>query len=244
MEKKIFTSAEEFSGGDMEAIVLAGGLGTRLRRVVSDVPKVLAPVGKKPFLDIILDDLSRKGVNRVVLAVGYLKDQIIRHVSNRGFDMEIAFSVEEEPLGTGGAIKRACGLCAAERVFVVNGDTFFDVALSDMMTFSVAHEADITVAAKKMIDFDRYGTLGIDGDIITGMREKMPCAVGYINGGVYCLRREFVLNVPHEKFSFERDVLEKSFAHGRVCAFISDGYFIDIGVPEDYARAQVELLKI
>lgn len=239
MAKKIFTSVENVDS--MEAVVLAGGLGTRLRHVVSDVPKVLAPVGKKPFLDIILTDLERKGFKHIVLAVGYLKEQIIRHIENSGFDMQIDFSAEEEPLGTGGAIKRACGLCASKNVFVVNGDTFFDVALSDIIMFSLAHNADITVAAKKMIDFDRYGTLSIDGDFITGMREKMPCAVGYINGGIYCLRRDFILSVPHEKFSFERDVLEKSYAHGRVCAFISDGYFIDIGVPEDYERAKAEL---
>ena len=239
MAKKIFTSAE-----GMEAIVLAGGLGTRLRQVVSDVPKVLAPVGDTPFLDIILSDLSRKGVKRVVLAVSYLKEQIIRHIERNDFGIQTDFSVEEEPLGTGGAIKRACSLCTAERVFVVNGDTFFDVALSDMMKFSLAHEADITVAAKKMTDFDRYGTLGIEGDFITGMKEKMPCPVGYINGGIYCLRRDFILNMPQEKFSFEKDVLEKSYAHGNVCAFISDGYFIDIGVPEDYERAKSELAKI
>lgn len=227
----------------MEAVVLAGGLGTRLRHVVSDVPKVLAPIGDVPFLDFILADLKKKGIVRVILAVGYRREQIIRHIEGNDFGMQIDFSVEEQPLGTGGAVKRACGLCRDENVFVVNGDTFFDVDLSSMMKFCLAHNADITIAAKKMINFERYGTLKIENDFVIEMNEKMPCDVGYINGGIYCLRRDFILNIPQEKFSFEKDVLEKFYVNKNIFAFISDGYFIDIGVPEDYERAKKELAK-
>ena len=218
-------------------------MGTRLRSVVANVPKVLVPVGDRPFLDIILADLKRKGIKCVILAVSYLREQIINHVENSDFGLQIDFSVEEQPLGTGGAIKRACELCTAENFFVINGDTFFDVDLPAMMNFSLAHNADITAAAKKMTNFDRYGTLSIDNDFIVDMKEKMPCAVGYINGGIYCLRRDFILSIPQEKFSFEKDVLEKSYALKNVCAFISDGYFIDIGIPEDYERAKMELVN-
>ena len=228
----------------MEAVVLAGGFGTRLRNVVSDVPKVLAPVGDIPFLDIILIDLNRKGIRRVVLAVSYLKEQIIQHVETNDFGLKIDFSIEEEPLGTGGAIKQACSFCRSENIFVVNGDTFFDVNLPGMMKFSLSHKADITVAAKQMFNFNRYGTLVIDNDFIVDMKEKLPCSEGYINGGIYCLRRDFISSIPQERFSFERDILEKSYANKNVCAFISEGYFIDIGVPEDYERAQLELVKI
>lgn len=228
----------------MEAVILAGGLGTRLRSVVADVPKVLVPVGNRPFLNIILTDFKRKGISRIVLAVSYLREQIINYVENSDFGLQIDFSVEEQPLGTGGAIKRACELCTAENFFVINGDTFFDVDLPGMMKFSRVHNADITVAAKKMFNFDRYGTLKIDNDSITEIKEKIPCEVGYINGGIYCLRRDFILSIPQEKFSFEKDILEKSYALKNVCAFVSDGYFIDIGVPEDYKRAKAELAKL
>lgn len=235
MAKKTSMRAE-----DVEAVVLAGGLGTRLRNVVSDVPKVLAPVAGKPFLDIVLRDLQAKGITRVVLAISYLREKIINYVEANDFGMQTDFSVEDEPLGTGGAIKQAIGFCNSENIFVVNGDTFFDVNLSQMLDFHNSRSSDITVAVKFMQNFNRYGNIKIADDIIIDMREKMPCDSGYINGGIYCLRREFILNIPREKFSFEKDILENYYAQKNICAFVSDGYFIDIGVPEDYSRANLE----
>ena len=141
--------------------------------------------------------------------MSYLKEQIIQHVKDNDFGMQIYFSVEEEPLGTGGAIKRAFNLCKNKNVFVVNGDTFFDVDLTSMMNFALTHNVDITVATKKMINFERYGTLKIENDFVIEMNEKMPCDVGYINGGIYCLRRDFLIGIPQEKFSFEKDILDR-----------------------------------
>ena len=222
----------------MEAIVLAGGFGTRLRPILPNIPKVLAPINGVPFLDIVLEDLRCKGISRVVLAVSYLREQIIQYVKSRNFSMDVSFSIEEYPLGTGGAIKKAAYLCKSENIFVVNGDTFFDVNLEDMMNFHTSGKAPITIAAKKMYNFDRYGSITLDGDTVTEIREKKTCAEGYINGGIYCIRRDFILNLTGEKFSFENDVLEKNYNQRNIFAYVSDGYFIDIGVPQDYALAE------
>ncbi len=218
----------------MEAIVLAGGFGTRLAHVVSDVPKPMAPVCNRPFLRFILDDLQRKGVERVILAVGYKQEVIRDYFGEHYRGMQIVYSSEDEPLFTGGAIKKALRLCKEERVFVVNGDTFFDVNLQDMMRA----QAEIVVAVKQMHDFSRYGTVRVDDGRIRGFCEKKPCKQGYINGGVYLISRIVLENYPQGKFSFEKDILESRLSEIDMAAVESTGYFIDIGVPEDYATAQ------
>ena len=220
----------------MEAVVLAGGLGTRLRSVVKDIPKCMAPVAGEPFLSYVLEWLGRYGVSRVVLSVGYLRDEVINWVSGRSFPFEVVFAVEEEPLGTGGAIKYALSKCRERKVVVVNGDTFFPVDL-DALPF----DAPITVALKPMKSFDRYGAVDLAPDgIITAFREKAPVKEGLINGGVYALTGLDLGSMP-EKFSFEKDLLEPLSARGRVRGWVSDRYFLDIGVPEDYALAQTQL---
>lgn len=219
----------------MEAIVLAGGFGTRLSHVVSGVPKPMAPVCNRPFLRFILDDLQEKGVERVVLAVGY-KYQIIQDYfgnSYRGIRLE--YSIEDTPLFTGGAIKKALAKCQSAKVFVVNGDTFFDVDLQEMSQV----DAPLVVAVKELENFDRYGTVSVsEGNIITGFHEKQPCAKGYINGGIYYIDRILLDSIDKETFSFEKEVLETVYQTFAVPAYISNGFFIDIGVPEDYYAAQ------
>lgn len=220
----------------MEAVVLAGGLGTRLRSVVKDIPKCMAPVAGEPFLSYVLEWLGRYGVSRVVLSVGYLRDEVINWVSGRSFPFEVVFAVEEEPLGTGGAIKYALSKCRERKVVVVNGDTFFPVDL-DALPF----DAPVTVALKPMESFDRYGAVDLAPDgTITAFREKAPVKEGLINGGVYALNGLDLGSMP-EKFSFEKDLLEPLSARGRVRGWVSDRYFLDIGVPEDYALAQTQL---
>ena len=231
----------------MEAVVLAGGLGTRLRSVVSDLPKCMAPIFRhpracpgdlkqEPFLSYVLDWLGRYGVSRVILSVGYLKEAVIEWVSAQEFPFEVDFAVEEEPLGTGGAIRFALSKCRDRKVIVVNGDTFFPVDL-DAMPF----DSPITVALKPMKDFDRYGAVFVatDGTVVA-FHEKEPVKEGLINGGVYALNGLDLSSFP-EKFSFEKDVLEPLSAKGKVGGWVSDRYFLDIGVPEDYALAQTEL---
>ena len=224
----------------MEAIILAGGLGTRLRSVVSEVPKCMAPVDGRPFLQYMLEWLSRYDVSHVVLSVGYLKEVIFSFMDSRACPFEISYAVEEEPLGTGGGIRLALTKCREDRVIVLNGDTFFDVDL-DALSFT----APVTLALKPMRNFDRYGAVDWDGELVTGFHEKAACAEGLINGGVYALvRSQLDFAFQPKRFSFEKDLLEPLAAAHLVAGQVQDGYFIDIGIPEDYARAQRELPEI
>ena len=224
----------------MEAIILAGGLGTRLRSVVSEVPKCMAPVDGKPFLQYVLAWLSRFDITHVVLSVGYLKEQIIDFVQAREWPFEISYAVEKEPLGTGGGIRLALQKCRGKQVFVLNGDTFFNIDLN-----ALSFSAPVTLALKPMRDFDRYGAVDWNGDLVTGFHEKQPCAEGLINGGIYAIdRSQLDIALYPKKFSFEKDLLEPLAGYGLVAGEVQDGYFIDIGIPEDYARAQRELPEI
>lgn len=224
----------------MEAIILAGGLGTRLRSVVSEVPKCMAPVDGRPFLQYMLEWLSRYDVSHVVLSVGYLKEVIFSFMDSRAWPFEISYAVEDEPLGTGGGIRLALTKCREDRVIVLNGDTFFDVDL-DALSFT----APVTLALKPMRNFDRYGAVDWDGELVTGFHEKAACAEGLINGGVYALvRSQLDFAFQPKRFSFEKDLLEPLAAAHLVAGQVQDGYFIDIGIPEDYARAQRELPEI
>lgn len=219
----------------VEAIILAGGFGTRLAHVVSDVPKPMAPVCNRPFLRFILDDLQEKGVEKVVLAVGYKREIIQEYFGNSYRGMQIEYSVEDTPLFTGGAIKKALTKCQNNKVFIINGDTFFDVDLQAMSQI----DAPLVMAVKELENFDRYGTVSFSAEnIITGFREKQSCKKGYINGGVYYMERTLMNGIGKETFSFEKEVLEAVFRTFPVPVYISNGFFIDIGVPEDYQVAQ------
>ncbi len=226
-----------------EAVVPAGGFGTRLRSVVSELPKPMAPVQGRPFLEFVLDELADQGLERAILAVGYKADLIRAHFGEEYRSMQLVYSFEEEPLGTGGGILQAVSMADAESVFVLNGDTLFRVSLERLFNRFDLSSSLLTAALKEMHDFDRYGTVLVnDHGVITGFREKRPMATGLINGGVYLLSKQlFNLKPLPEKFSFEQEILEAEYLRGRFHAEIFDGYFIDIGIPEDYARAQVEL---
>ena len=224
----------------MEAVILAGGLGTRLRSVVSEVPKCMAPVDGKPFLQYMLEWLSRFDVSHVVLSVGYLREVIFAFIDSREWPFEISYAVEEEPLGTGGGIRLALTKCREDRVIVLNGDTFFNVDLK-ALTFA----APVTLALKPMRNFDRYGAVDLAGGLVTGFHEKTACTEGLINGGVYALvRSRLDLAFYPGRFSFEKDLLEPLAAARLVAGQVQEGYFIDIGIPEDYTRAQRELPEI
>ena len=224
----------------MEAIVLAGGLGTRLSGVIGEIPKCMAPVGGKPFLQYQLEWLSRFDVSHVVLSVGYLREQVMDFVNAREWPFKVSYAVEKEPLGTGGGIRLALSKCKGKQVYVLNGDTFYNVDLR-ALTFT----APVTLALKPMRDFDRYGAVDWDGDLVNAFKEKAYCADGLINGGVYAIdRSQLDMSLFPKSFSFEREVLEPLANYGLVAGEVQDGYFIDIGIPEDYARAQRELPEI
>lgn len=224
----------------MEAIILAGGFGTRLQHVVSDVPKPMAPMNDKgtPFLSVLLKKLAEEGITHVVLSTGYMSEVIENYFGKEYAGIYIDYSVEEIPLFTGGAVKMALSKCEEDTIFVLNGDTYFDVDLAAMGKFHAERRADFTVAIKEMHDFDRYGTVEVQDNRIISFREKQFCQDGWINGGIYCLNRPLLSDVPMTKFSMERDFMEKKVIELKMMAFPSQGYFIDIGIPEDYALAQ------
>ena len=218
----------------MEAIILAGGFGTRLKHIVSDVPKPMAPINNKPFLEYILDDIEKKGINHVVMAVGYMKEKIEEYFKNQYKEMKISYSEEETPLGTGGAIKKALSLCTKENIFIINGDTFYDVDLKEMKAFHIENKSSLTLAVKEMENFDRYGSLIIENNKIIKFEEKKTKAKGKINGGVYLIKKDIFQNIKEESFSFEKEILEDK--ETEKYAYESNGYFIDIGIPEEYHK--------
>ena len=226
-----------------EAIILAGGLGTRLRSAVRDVPKCMAPVAGRPFLWYLLDALRDTQVKRVVLSVGYLREAVMEGIDPSEWPFEIDWAVEETPLGTGGGIRLALSRCRGDRVAVLNGDTLYDADLDALIERSEGQA--IALALKPLRDFDRYGAVVLEGERVTAFREKAPCAEGLVNGGVYAVDRRLLdLSGLPEKFSFEKEVLSPMAAAGRLAGYVDDGYFIDIGIPEDYARAQQELPEL
>ncbi|WP_345972451.1 D-glycero-D-manno-heptose 1-phosphate guanosyltransferase [Sulfurimonas diazotrophicus] len=225
----------------MEAIVLAGGLGTRLRSVVSELPKPMAPVGGKPFLEYIFQYLKKNGIERIVLSVGYKWESIRDYFGEEYEGMALIYSVEDEPLGTGGAIKKAFESVKSENVFIINGDTFFDVPLQTLND-QLNPDSKLLLSLKRMHRFDRYGCVESDSTgKVTAFTEKGYRESGNINGGVYLASADLFESFDlDEKFSFEA-FMEEYFDALGVRAVVFDGYFIDIGIPEDYSRAEDEL---
>lgn len=228
----------------MECVILAGGMGTRLRSVVSELPKCMAPVAGKPFLHYIVSSLETFGFDHIIFSLGYKHECIEEWIASLQCSAQIDFVVEEEPLGTGGGVRYALSKAREEDVFVLNGDTFFDVDCADMLALHRSAGAAATIALRPMHDFDRYGTvtLGEDGCSVTAFLEKKHCDDGLINGGVYVIHRDALAALP-EKFSMEKDFFEKIVGSGRVAGYVSDGYFIDIGIPSDYGLAQQDFAE-
>jgi len=219
----------------MTAIILAGGLGTRLRSVIKHLPKCMAPINGIPFLSFILKKLSLSGFKVVILAVGYMKEVIIDTYKSKFENIEIHYSIEEEPLGTGGAILKAVKLVKDDYFFVLNGDTYFDVDLKIMFNY----KSDFLLASKKMNDVSRYGNLIIENNIIKSFGEKGSFGEGFINGGVYLIYKDFLKTFTFPlKLSFEKDFLEKYVALGLFHNLTFDNLFIDIGIPSDFELAQ------
>jgi D-glycero-alpha-D-manno-heptose 1-phosphate guanylyltransferase len=223
----------------VEAIVLAGGLGTRLRKVVSDLPKPMAPIGDRPFLYYILQYLHKQGVKRIILSVGYKWESIKECFGEAFEDMELIYSVENEPLGTGGAIKKAFSFVKSEEVYIVNGDTFFDVPLNSL---KLEKSSQLMLSLKEMKDFDRYGCVeSSQNGIVTTFTEKEHRKLGNINGGIYLVSKDiFKPYRVNENFSFE-EFMQNNVEKLQITSKVFDNYFIDIGIPEDYATAQREL---
>jgi len=229
-----------------EAVILAGGLGSRLRSLVSEVPKPMAQVTGKPFLSFLLDYLASSGVQRVILSVGYMHEAIRGCFGPSYNSMELSYVVEEKPLGTGGALKRSLSDARTGSILVLNGDSYLRLDASSFAGFHFSNRSTVTIAVKKMEECDRYGTVHLDGDKVSAFAEKGLTKSGYINAGVYLLDvdRCGLLEVKEDCFSFEKDFLQYRKGEGSVYAFICNDYFIDIGIPEDYMRAQKELSNL
>ncbi len=231
-----------------EAIILAGGLGTRLRPVIPDVPKCMAPINGKPFLYYLLENFKNKGVENFIFSVGHLHEMIEKYLAENYGYLNYKISLETEPLGTGGAIKSACGKASQEKILVCNGDTFYNIDVDVLYQFHEEKKGSCSLCLKPMHNFDRYGAVELNSDYsIKSFKEKKFYTSGLINGGIYALRVSDFLkeNLP-EKFSFEKDYLENNIQQPgekqKLFGIIQDKYFIDIGIPGDYEKAQRELL--
>lgn len=229
----------------MECIILAGGFGTRLQSVVSDVPKCMAPINDQPFLYYLLEYLSTQGCEKLIFSLGYKSDVVLDWL-NTNSPLPFDYVIENEPLGTGGGIQLALSKTEQQHVIVVNGDTMFCVNLQELMGVHNSKNAEATIALKPLQDFDRYGTVDINSEsTIDKFKEKNYCKEGLINGGVYCINRQKILERGlSENFSFETDYLSKYVDQKKFYGYVSDEYFIDIGIPEDYAQAQVDFKRI
>jgi D-glycero-alpha-D-manno-heptose 1-phosphate guanylyltransferase len=225
----------------LEVIVLAGGEGRRLQPVVSDLPKPMANISGRPFLWWLMTRLSRQQVDRVIFSVGYKAEVIRDYFGNAFSGIDIAYSEETEPLGTGGAIRLALEQAREAHVVVLNGDTYTDIELRGITDELEHSTSDLVIAVAHLQDVSRYGAVRFDGEnaAITSFNEKEGVSPGYINAGIYCLRRNLfdTYSVP-TRFSFERDFLSKYLSILRPVAFPGVRSFIDIGVPEDFTRAQ------
>ena len=224
----------------MEAIILAGGLGTRLQGVIGAQPKCMAIVNERPFLSWIFEYLIRQKCTRVILSLGYKHDVVVNWVHEQTLPFAVDYVVESEPLGTGGGLQLALLMAKEEDVVVLNGDTMFAVNLFEFFNFHKSRGAKTTLALKLMYNFDRYGLVNIDEEgQVTSFEEKQYRENGLINGGVYVINRpSFLAKDFPERFSFEKEYLEKHVHTEPIYGYCGKEYFIDIGVPDDYAQAQ------
>ena len=229
----------------IDYVILCGGQGKRLRFVVSQVPKVLAPVGGKPFLDILIAYLQTQGAKRVILSTGYKADVIERHCRGRFQNLAIVFSHEKSPLGTGGAIKKACAMIRSKDFFVLNGDSFCRLDFKKLLAAHKKNNALATLAVSKVKGTKDYGTmtLGDAGRVLAFEEKTKGARNAYVNVGVYCFRRDIDTFMPRKnKFSIERDffpnLVGKDFY-----GFVTTQKFIDIGTPQRYRQAGRYFIK-
>lgn len=226
----------------MEAIILAGGKGTRLRSVVPDLPKPMADIGGVPFLEILLRRLEKFGFSHVVLSLGYKAEVIISYIENNSYNMQISCEVEQNSLGTGGAARRALSKCTEDHVYILNGDTYLEFDVTDIETIWDAEKKPM-ILGYYAADTSRYGRLVIQDDLVMGFIEKGEVGSGFINGGCYVIPIRYLDDWPLDKaFSIENDHFPHSIEIEKMRFVELKGMFIDIGIPDDYFRAQ-ELLK-
>jgi NDP-sugar pyrophosphorylase family protein len=231
-----------------QAAILCGGLGKRLGALTTAMPKPLLPVGAAPFLEVLLGELARSGIKHIVLLAGFAAERIIDYVGSNPlegrFDLRIEVAVEPFAAGTGGALWHARQRLD-DRFFLLNGDSWFDIPLVRLAGLLMGEPSAIgALALRRVDDTARYGSVTVAGDRIVAFSERAPePGPGLISGGVYAFRRSLVDHLG-ERCSLERDVLPALVAAGALRGVAFDGYFIDIGIPEDLARARREIPKL
>lgn len=224
-----------------EVVILCGGQGTRLRSVVRDVPKPMAPVNGRPFLEILLSQLRAFGCKKAVLSIGYLASVITDHFGASHQGVELTYCVDPEPLGTGGAARLAAKLCIGDIILVCNGDTYLEFEFDEAFRLCEKTRSPVVVTLK-VPDTERYGRINVQADLAANFAGRGIIGAGYISGGVYLVpRRLFIDDARPAPFSLEDFIFDPRRA-GTVYAVEARGRFIDIGVPDDYALAQ-EMLK-
>jgi len=226
---------------DISAVLLVGGKGTRLRSAIPGKPKPLASVGQRPFLELIVRQLSNQGIRRLVMCTGYLADQIERVFGDgRSLGVKIEYSRESCPLGTGGAVKLSKKHLPNSPVFLVmNGDSFLEIDLARLIRFHRDKNGVASIAVRQVPNAQRYGTVQVAADHrVIGFAEKLGnAAPGIVNAGIYVFDQTLFEHIPEGTSSLETDVFPNLLNHG-VYALEEYGMFIDIGTPEDYVRAQ------
>jgi len=226
----------------METIILAGGFGTRLKSLMPNIPKTLAPINNRPFLDYLFNYLIQQNIKKVILSVFYQYELIKKQYNFKYKNLDILYSIDSTALGTGGAIQKALEISKSDDIFVINGDTFFNIDLDQLLNEHKNKKNDITIALKPMNNFDRYGIVETDsnGQVLT-LKEKQYCSYGKIDGGIYLINRSiFNLFESRKKFSFN-DFIMNNLNNLRTGSLLCDELFIDIGTPEDLEKAHLIL---
>ena len=220
-----------------EAIILAGGFGTRLKPVVSDVPKPMAPIKNRPFLEILIECFSQKGIQHFVISTGYRSEIIETYFKDKYDHIKISFSKEKEPLGTGGGIKLAMRKIIGDTALVMNGDTLFDVDLGKLDKFMPLKHP--VIFGRKVSDVSRYGHFILDGEHVLHYQEKTGSGSGLINGGVYFLPKDMFDQFEiGQNFSLEKNIFGQFNESNPAHVIVSNSFFIDIGLPRSYQLAQ------
>ena len=224
----------------VSAAILVGGLGTRLRSVVDDRPKVLAEIRGKPFLTYLLDQLISSGIRSVVLCTGYMGELVKAEFGDRYGRLRLLYSQESSPLGTAGALRLALPFFESESVLILNGDSFSEANLEALWEWHCARDADATLLLTESLDTSRYGRVHVDGEgrVLQFEEKDGRKAPGWINAGVYLIKRHLLHTIPDSGMtSLERTIFPK-WIGGEFYGYLSRGRFLDIGTPEAYASAE------
>ena len=230
----------------MQAVLLAGGLGTRLKSVVSDRPKPMALIEGKPFMEYVIHELSRHGITEIIFAVGYKGSMVEEYFGDgRKFGVTVSYAYEEELLGTAGAIKNAGRFITEDYFYVLNADTFYQIDYGRLLRIRQEKALDMALVLRQVPDVSRYGKAALTDGLLTAFNEKTEePGPGTINGGIYLLSRKLLEEIPAGKVSLENEMIPRWLSEGRrLGGFVNDGYFIDIGIPEAYFQFQEDVRK-